>query len=217
MKTTKFIMLLIVIALFQNNVKAQFSKIWNNTTLPKLHFLGAENMDADAEKEIVFYDEYSWKELYIIDGKTGLLKWQSSDEFTSVDGSNASIMDIEGNGKYEILFYGNKNGVWTYYLYGNNVVTNLKKNYETKIQSLNYPNPFSQTTTIKYTVSENGTNVNVKIFDGNGNEIKTLVNESKNIGEYEILFNGVELSNGVYYYQINFGKEKGTKKMIKME
>ncbi|MBK7684518.1 MAG: T9SS type A sorting domain-containing protein [Bacteroidetes bacterium] len=86
-----------------------------------------------------------------------------------------------------------------------------------KIQASNYPNPFNQTTTIKYNVPENATLVNIIIFDANGNVLKTLVNETKSVGDYEIVFNGLDLSNGVYFYQVNIGNVVGTKKMIKME
>ncbi len=74
-----------------------------------------------------------------------------------------------------------------------------------------------QTTTIKYSVPEDATFVHVKIVDASGNVLKTMVNETKNKGEYEIVFNGMDLSSGMYFYQVNIGNEIGTKKMLKVE
>ena len=38
-----------------------------------------------------------------------------------------------------------------------------------------------------------------------GNEIKTLVNEEKPIGSYEVEFNATELPSGIYFYRIQAG------------
>lgn len=76
----------------------------------------------------------------------------------------------------------------------------------------NYPNPFNPSTKISYQIQERG-NVTVKVFDILGNEIKTLVNEFKEKGEYNIIFDAKELSSGVYIYQIKSGDFIFSKKM----
>ncbi len=65
----------------------------------------------------------------------------------------------------------------------------------------NYPNPFNPTTSIKYSVKNNEL-VSLKIYDVLGNEIKTLVNEQKSAGNYEVTFNAANLSSGVYFYRL---------------
>ena len=81
----------------------------------------------------------------------------------------------------------------------------------------NYPNPFNPSTKIKYDIPVSG-NVMLKVFNSAGKEVMTMVNEFKNPGRYELVFNGSELSSGVYYYKITAsgdGKEfTDIKKMI---
>lgn len=71
----------------------------------------------------------------------------------------------------------------------------------------NYPNPFNPSTKIKYSVSDEAF-VSLKIYNILGEEIKTLVNEEKSPGLYEITFNsklnGNSLPSGVYFYRIQF-------------
>ena len=84
----------------------------------------------------------------------------------------------------------------------------------------NYPNPFNPTTTIKYSIpsviSTEGRNLKVtlKVFDVLGNEISTLVETEKPIGSYEVEFDAINLSSGVYFYQLNAGSFVETKKMV---
>ncbi|GAB6283490.1 MAG: hypothetical protein STSR0008_22630 [Ignavibacterium sp.] len=77
----------------------------------------------------------------------------------------------------------------------------------------NYPNPFNPSTTIKYHISQNSFVV-LKVFDVLGNEISTLVNEVKTPGEYDAEFNAINLSSGIYFYQLKAGSFIETKKMI---
>ena len=77
----------------------------------------------------------------------------------------------------------------------------------------NYPNPFNPSTTIRFELPFSGL-ATLKIYDVLGNEITTLVNEDKPVGEYEIEFNGSQLSSGVYFYQLKSGNFIQTKKMI---
>ena len=63
----------------------------------------------------------------------------------------------------------------------------------------NYPNPFNSSTIIKYEL-KNSANVNIKLYNIEGKDIKTLLNKNQNAGSYEILFNASEISAGVYFY-----------------
>ncbi|HRI85574.1 MAG TPA: T9SS type A sorting domain-containing protein, partial [Ignavibacteria bacterium] len=79
--------------------------------------------------------------------------------------------------------------------------------------SQNYPNPFNPITKIAYSIPVSGI-VTIKIFDITGREIKTLVNEFRNAGSYEIEFDGGGLSSGVYYYKLETNNFSETRKMI---
>ncbi len=85
----------------------------------------------------------------------------------------------------------------------------------------NYPNPFNPSTKIKFRILDFGF-VSLKVFDVLGNEVATLLNEEKSAGIYDVEFDAISLSSGIYFYQlrvsgpeINSGQEiTQTKKMI---
>lgn len=85
----------------------------------------------------------------------------------------------------------------------------------------NYPNPFNPVTKIRYRVQlTDGKKINVslKIYDLLGNEVAVLVNEPKPAGVYEVEFNSSStrsvLPSGVYFYQLEAGSYKETKKLM---
>lgn len=77
----------------------------------------------------------------------------------------------------------------------------------------NYPNPFNPTTTIIYSIAEEN-KVDLKIYDILGSEIKTLVNETKVPGNYEIELIGSNLASGIYFYKLESGINISIKKLI---
>ena len=80
----------------------------------------------------------------------------------------------------------------------------------------NYPNPFNPTTTINYSIPLVGF-VTLKVYDILGREITVLVNEEKSPGNYQVIFNGGNLSSGVYLYTIHSGSFSETKKFLLMK
>lgn len=95
----------------------------------------------------------------------------------------------------------------------------------------NYPNPFSEKTTIKYCVAYK-TKVRLTVFDEDGNEIEKLVDEEQKAGTYEVEFQsavcnlpdglsadkvgkaGKQLARGSYYYRLEAGEYISEKKMV---
>jgi photosystem II stability/assembly factor-like uncharacterized protein len=77
----------------------------------------------------------------------------------------------------------------------------------------NYPNPFNPTTSIEYQVTSSE-KVSLIIYDILGREIKTLVNELKAPGSYEVTFDASLLSSGVYFYRLTAGEFVQTRKML---
>jgi len=82
----------------------------------------------------------------------------------------------------------------------------------------NYPNPFNPTTTIRYTLPENG-QVNLTIYDQLGRQVKTLVNQSQTAGEYQVQWDGRDdngrlMSSGLYFLTIKSGSFKQTEKLV---
>jgi hypothetical protein len=77
----------------------------------------------------------------------------------------------------------------------------------------NYPNPFNPSTTISYQLPVNNY-VTLSIYDVVGREVITLVNEEKPAGRYDVVFDGSDLSSGIYLYQLKAGVYLETKKFI---
>lgn len=65
----------------------------------------------------------------------------------------------------------------------------------------NYPNPFNPSTTIEFSIPQNGF-VTIKVFNVLGKEIATLINEQVMAGKHKIDFNASGLSSGVYFYKL---------------
>jgi hypothetical protein len=84
--------------------------------------------------------------------------------------------------------------------------------------SQNYPNPFTERTTIKYCVAYK-TRIRLTVFDSGGNEIEKLVDEEKNPGTYEVEFcvTRGKLPDGTterdYYYKLEAGRFGAEKQM----
>ncbi|MEW6684862.1 MAG: FlgD immunoglobulin-like domain containing protein, partial [Candidatus Edwardsbacteria bacterium] len=94
----------------------------------------------------------------------------------------------------------------------------------------NYPNPFRQTTSIKYEVgSGNGKNtsyfslptshLSLKIYNIAGQLVRTLVDAKQSTGYYSVKWDGRDennksVANGVYFYHLQAGDYASTKKMI---
>ena len=77
----------------------------------------------------------------------------------------------------------------------------------------NYPNPFNPSTSIKYSII-NRQFVSLKIYDVLGTEIESLVNEEKNAGTYDVIWNAANIPSGNYYYRLQAGNFVETKKML---
>ena len=77
----------------------------------------------------------------------------------------------------------------------------------------NYPNPFNPVTNLEFGISKLEF-VSLKVYDVLGNEIKTLVNEMKTPGVYNVEFDGSNLPSGIYYYKIAAGNFSEVRKMM---
>ncbi len=82
----------------------------------------------------------------------------------------------------------------------------------------NYPNPFNSGTVIKYSVpgltTPKAQNVVLQIFSILGERIQTLVDTTKEPGNYTVNFDGSNLSSGFYIYQLQVGDLQTSKKMM---
>ena len=77
----------------------------------------------------------------------------------------------------------------------------------------NYPNPFNPVTQISFSIPQSG-NVKLTVYNVLGQAAKTLVNEFREAGQYQVTFNAAELSSGMYLYKLETGNYTDIKKMI---
>jgi hypothetical protein len=76
----------------------------------------------------------------------------------------------------------------------------------------NVPNPFTETTQIRYTLSKR-TRVDLSVYDIMGTEIAVLVGERQEAGTYAVSFNAGDLPGGMYFYKMRTNTGSQTKKM----
>jgi hypothetical protein len=79
--------------------------------------------------------------------------------------------------------------------------------------SQNYPNPFNPVTKINFAIPKSGF-VTLRIYDILGRQLVSLVNETKNPGNYSVDFNASSLNSGVYFYRLEVNGFTDTKKML---
>ena len=82
----------------------------------------------------------------------------------------------------------------------------------------NYPNPFNPSTTIVYQLQQ-AENISLKIYDVTGRLIKTIVDENKEAGYYNVVWDGTDqsgkaVSSGVYMYALHAGDYTETRKCL---
>ena len=54
----------------------------------------------------------------------------------------------------------------------------------------------------------------LKVYDALGTLVETLVNREQEAGVYQVEFNPVNLSSGIYFYQIKTNSFVETKKLV---
>jgi hypothetical protein len=77
----------------------------------------------------------------------------------------------------------------------------------------NYPNPFNPETVISFSLPKEG-QVTLSVFNISGQLVKELVNEKKPAGNHSINFNASDLNSGIYFYTLETGSTKLSKKML---
>lgn len=104
---------------------------------------------------------------------------------------------------------------------GDSISTNIKNDIFLTdfILEQNYPNPFNPLTKINYTIPE-ASKVQLKIYNVDGQEIITLVDEFQSAGKKSVIWKGTDsrgkkAASGIYFYRLKAGdKFEDTKKLI---
>lgn len=76
----------------------------------------------------------------------------------------------------------------------------------------NYPNPFSDMTTIKYCVPRR-TRIALTIYGADGEVVHLLMDEIKEPGTYEVVWDAKNVAHGIYKYELRAADYQAVKKM----
>jgi hypothetical protein len=129
----------------------------------------------------------------------------NSGDFAATSSAGESFAGVSTNGNSKI--------VSGFLAYTSSIITGLTDELEiiptVYNLSQNYPNPFNPSTIINYQIPVEGF-ITLKVYDILGNEVKTLVNEQKAIGSYNIHFDASDLASGMYIYQISVNNPVGS-------
>lgn len=77
----------------------------------------------------------------------------------------------------------------------------------------NYPNPFNPSTIFSFTIAKEE-NVTLKVHDVLGKEVATVLQKKLGAGTFFVPFNAGGLPAGVYFYTLEAGSNRDTKRMI---
>ncbi len=66
-----------------------------------------------------------------------------------------------------------------------------------------YPNPFSEATTLRFSLDEAAPDVRLAVYDVLGREVAVLVDGELDAGMHEVVLDGRDLPNGAYAYRLN--------------
>ncbi|MDZ7741533.1 MAG: T9SS type A sorting domain-containing protein [Bacteroidota bacterium] len=77
----------------------------------------------------------------------------------------------------------------------------------------NYPNPFNGSTSIKVKLLKSS-NLTMEVCNMAGQLVKQLDLDTVSKGLHEVTLNADDLKAGIYFYTLDTGKDRITKKMI---
>ena len=133
---------------------------------------------------------------------------------SQISGTNAFLLSVfftNANTGTVVGFYGTilrtTNGGFTFI---NQISSEIPEGFSLY---QNYPNPFNPFTNISFDI-QNSNHVRIIIYNALGEEVVTLVNEKLSAGSYEVNWDASGNPSGVYFYKLQAGDYKETKKMM---
>ena len=130
--------------------------------------------------------------------------------------ANVQLTLFEGVGHWAWIPAYEMDSLWTWILSQENelvsVINKLEYINNFALEG-NYPNPFNNSTTIRYYIPKT-TKVTLRIHNINGHIIEYLVNHKQEPGFYSVNWDARNVSTGVYFYRIQAEGFQQVKKML---
>jgi hypothetical protein len=149
-----------------------------------------------SSKENIYWEKIEGSECLPLSGSYGFI-YEDIGELRNV------FIDTPSN----VIYVGTAKGI-----YKKNLITEMEdqKNYEPSnfILNQNFPNPFNSSTLFYYYIPVKSF-IELKVYDVLGNIITNLFSGEKFSGNYQIEFNAIGLTSGVYLYVLTAITENG--------
>jgi hypothetical protein len=195
---------------YQIDIRGLFSSIYGKLRYTDLDGDGIKDLFL-TNANLAFGFKYDGNGNYYMDFVKSMPVLDSIYVYQSLD--RVDIADLDGDGIVEIIPEYTLYKGWEGSLEKRSVF--LKRDNLTGIEEetniypaefnllQNYPNPFNPQTKIKFLVASES-KISIRIYNTLGKEIKELLNETRNHGEYEIIWDGTDnfgnkVSSGVYF------------------
>ncbi len=194
-------------------------KLWGRTSVPT----------ADDDSYWVKMDIDNWIKWNNI---TGGSSWQWDDVHDADNGNQVASFDLN-EGIHTITIAYREDGTALDKLYLTNIGVipsgqgdtanncmggqtggiSVAENVNVTRLSGNYPNPFTDLTTIEYTLDKTGY-VNLTVMDITGRTVMELVKGIKQAGYNDVILNASKLESGIYYYRLSTDEYSKTLPMM---
>ena len=215
---------------------AQYEELWQSEEvgLPQsVYVLGVQNTDIDPQLELIYRGEEPWRDgivyIWALDLLTGELE-PVTDEFYYIytdPGKEPRLVDVDGNGTYEILFlaqyYPDEYPTW--FLYGSVPFAGNSDHKYTRLRGpklgQNRPNPLNKKTRIEFDLPAAGP-TRLTIYDEAGREVKEINAGNLEAGKHSVTWQrddaaGKAVPQGTYFYVLDAAGKQTSKKALVAE
>jgi type IX secretion system substrate protein len=170
--------------------------------------VAAETNNHGFEVHRSFNEGSDWEKIGFVEGRgttTSAAEYSYSDQLTMIHEAvgivKYRLRQVDFDGTFE----------WT-----DAIDVYIGSRSEQTVLNQNYPNPFNPSTKISYQMQVAGF-VTLNVFNTVGDEVASLVQESKDAGLHIEEFDASHLPSGTYMYQLNVNGNMQQKKMVLMK
>ena len=123
-----------------------------------------------------------------------------------------NLLDLLGGSEASMPLTYQKDALWLALLdaAGEEEVAELPGTFE--LAATSYPNPFTRTTTIAYSLNDTA-DVEIQVIDVLGRLVATLVAKTQEAGSYQTEFDGSRMASGTYFYRLRANHQVHTGRM----